>query len=89
MLHFEEPVKALTISPWLFGVGGVIALAIGLLFVIRPRKSGKVWWKIQQGMSPYRVPKELYGRGAVIAVGCLALLIAAAFLWTTWSILQR
>jgi hypothetical protein len=87
VVGMEEPVKAFATSFWTWGIGGLFALTVGLLFVIRPRKSGEIWWKITQATRPWRVRKVPLGVN--IAVGCLGLLIAAAFFYAAWITLQR
>ena len=87
MIHIEEVAKATATFPWAWGIGGLFALAVGLVFVISPRKSGEAWWKITQATRPWRVRKAPVG--AIIAVGCLCLLIAAVFFYGAWELLHR
>jgi hypothetical protein len=73
--------------PWIFGGIGILALAVGLVFVIRPRQAGEAWWKITQGTRPYRAPKVPLG--VSIGIGCLFLLIGAAMLWFAGAFLHQ
>jgi hypothetical protein len=69
---------------WPFVVVGMIALVLGLLFLIRPRRSGEVW----RSLSPYGGKKEI-SIGWIIANGCLFMLIAVAFLSASAVMLSR
>jgi hypothetical protein len=75
-----------SVSVWVFGGFGLIALIVGLLLVIRPRQSGEVWRSLQQAVQPYwkinRAPVGVY-----IAVGCVCLAVAIPMLFTAWDIL--
>lgn len=80
--------RAPALLPWPFAVVGLVALTIGLCFVIRPRKTGERWRKIQQAVQPYwTVPKMPVGVN--IAVGCLFLLIAIVMAFFAWALLQK
>lgn len=86
MIRVVEAASAAVPFPWIFGIGGIVALAVGLIFVIRPRQSGEVWWKLTQATRAYRVPKVPLGGS--IAVGCFFLLIAATSLSFSWAFFQ-
>ena len=87
MIHMKEAAIALADSPWQWGIGGLFALAAGLVLVIWPRKSGETWQKITQATSPWPVPKALVG--VTIAAGCLFLVIAAVFFYAACRLLLR
>jgi len=65
-------------------VVGAIALVLGLVFLIKPRRAGDAW----RGLSPYPGRKEVPIKGVVV-VGCLLLLLAVAFLSTSAVMLLR
>ena len=87
MFHLINTPDDVGSSPWLFGILGLFALTAGIVLVSRPKKSGEVWRKISQATSPWRVPK--WPIALTVAIGCLCLLIAAAMLYGTWTILQE
>jgi hypothetical protein len=86
MFRIDEILKATGPSPWIFGIVGLFALSVGLVFVMRPRKSGETLWRITQATRPWHVRKVPVGLS--IAFGCLGLLIAAAMFYIAWAFLQ-
>jgi hypothetical protein len=87
MFHLAESVVAPALSPWPFGIIGILALTAGLLLVIRPRRAGEVWWKASQWGTPWRVPR--WPVGATIAAGCFFLLVAIAMFCAAWVLFHR
>ena len=74
-------------SPWPPAVGGLLVVAVGLLLIIRPRKSREVIHKINQPLRPWEIgPTPI----AVIVIGgCFALLLGVGFLYVAWVFLSR
>lgn len=83
----REQAPAFVASPWTWGIIGAIAFSIGLLFVIRPAKSGEAMWKVAQSLRSYPVTKAPVG--VSVAFGCLCLLIAVAAFGTAWWALAQ
>jgi len=86
MLHLVEHVKPVADSPWFWGILGSFALIVGLLLVIRPKQSGERWWRLQQAIQPWPLPKWPWG--FTLAAGCLALGVGLCFLGVTWDIVR-
>jgi hypothetical protein len=70
-------------SPWMLSVVGLVALILGLLIVIWPRKANEVIWRSNQAFRPWRVRKPPFG--FAVAFGCLLLVVAAAMFYGTWA----
>lgn len=87
MFNVAETARAGGPSPWIFGIVALIALAVGLIFVIRPRQAGEVWWKLTQATRPYRVRKAPIG--VSVAFGSLCIVISAAMCYFAWAFSQR
>jgi hypothetical protein len=49
-------------SPWMLSVVGLVALILGLLIVIWPRKANEVIWRSNQAFRPWRVRKPRWMR---------------------------
>ena len=87
MLHIVLAVKDNAGAAIQWAIGAAFALAVGLPFVIWPRKSGELWRKAQQSFTPWRIaPVPVFGS---IAVGCLFLLIAVAFFSAALATLMK
>ena len=79
--------KAVDPSPWPPAIGGLIAMAVGLLLIIRPRKSREIIHKINQPLRPWEVgPTPL---PVIVVGGCFLLLMGASFLYVAWVFLSR
>ena len=79
--------RAVDPSPWPPAVGGLIAMAVGLLLIIRPRKSGKVIHTINQALRPWEIrPAPL---PVIVVMGCFALLLGAGLLYGAWVVGSR
>jgi hypothetical protein len=73
--------------PWIFGAFGIVALAVGIICVSRPRQSGEAWWRFTQATRPYPVPKVPLG--IMIATGCLFVVIGLVMLSFGWVFLAH
>ena len=73
-------------SPWLWAVGGLVTMAVGLLLILRPRKSGEIIDTINQSLRPRYRPTPV---PVIVVVGCFALLLGAGFLYGAWVVWSR
>jgi hypothetical protein len=87
MFIFAETAKSAGPSPWIFGIVAIIAFALGIVFLIRPRQSSEAWRRITQATRPYRVKKAPVG--VSVAFGCLCLFIGAVMFYFAWAFSQR
>ena len=74
--------RAVDPSPWPWAVGGLVTMAVGLLLIIRPRKSREIIHTINQALRPWEIrPAPL---PLIVVVGCFALLLGAGFFFVAW-----
>jgi hypothetical protein len=78
MIHLGETAKSMHNEPWVWLFLGTLFLVLGLILVIRPRKTNATLNKVLQAGFPFPAPDLPVGLR--IASGCLFLVGAAIFL---------
>lgn len=69
---------------WPFGVAGIVAVILGVLFIAIPKKSGRVLWRINQALRTRRIKQGPVA--AAVLFGFLALLVGVVLIVVGWHL---